>query len=339
MIKSIFMKILKIESHSLTLISFLFFCCFLLFFSSSCRLYKLERQLDPENAEFLSKVRYIITGEERKVFLELPDSEKEEFKEEFWKRRDPDLATEENEFKMEYFNRIEQANELFTNEGRDGWMTDRGRIHILFGPPQYREVHSIRTSASYYLYGNCGEIWHYGNFPVVFVDTTCAGNYRLITYNLSSIRSLNLMYMHEFSKAQAEAQKTYDQEKRIFDFNWRIKKEVVTPQRIEGIIFIEIPYDVIWYKAEDDRLVTTLDVELELKDFEGSFIWEYKDAFEVSITEDELKERKRKNYKIEIPFTLEEGLDKLRQGKNLLRAVLKNRTGGEEIKKVMEFII
>jgi len=32
--------------------------------------------LDPENAEFLSKVRYIITSKERKIFLELPDSEK-----------------------------------------------------------------------------------------------------------------------------------------------------------------------------------------------------------------------------------------------------------------------
>lgn len=65
------------------------------------------------NAEFLSKVRYIINKKERKIFLELPDSEKERFKDEFWERRDPDPETEENEFKMEYFNRIEKANDLF----------------------------------------------------------------------------------------------------------------------------------------------------------------------------------------------------------------------------------
>jgi len=53
-------------------------------FVTSCRLYNLERKLDPANAEFLSKVRYIITREERKIFLELPDEEKEEFKKEFW---------------------------------------------------------------------------------------------------------------------------------------------------------------------------------------------------------------------------------------------------------------
>jgi len=98
---------------SLSVFSFLLLYFLLFFFSSSCHFYGLEKKLEPENAEFLDKVRYIITSGERKIFLELPDSEKENFKEEFWKRRDPDPATEENEFKMEYFDRIERSNELF----------------------------------------------------------------------------------------------------------------------------------------------------------------------------------------------------------------------------------
>ena len=68
--------------------------------SSSCHYYQLERKLDPDNAEFLSKVRYIIKPKERKIFLELPDTEKSDFIDEFWRRRDPDPDTEENEFKM-----------------------------------------------------------------------------------------------------------------------------------------------------------------------------------------------------------------------------------------------
>lgn len=44
-----------------------------------CRLYQLEKKLNPEYKEFFSKVRYIITKEERKIFLELPDSEKKEY--------------------------------------------------------------------------------------------------------------------------------------------------------------------------------------------------------------------------------------------------------------------
>jgi hypothetical protein len=42
-------------------------------------------------------------------------------------------------------------------------------------------------------------------------------------------------------------------------------------------------------------------------------------------------------YKMEIPIILEKDLERLRQGKNLLYALIINRTGGEKLKKVMEF--
>ncbi len=110
---------------------------------SACRLYKLARQLPPEYADFLSQVRYIITKEEEKIFLELPHSEKDRFIEEFWARRDPDPDTEENEFKTEFFKRVERANALFISEGKPGWLTDRGRIYVLFGPPTDRITDSL----------------------------------------------------------------------------------------------------------------------------------------------------------------------------------------------------
>ncbi len=306
---------------------------FLVFFSSSCRLYNLERKLDPVNAEFISKVRYIITGEERKIFLELPDSEKEQFKEEFWKRRDFDPYTEENEFKMEYFNRIEKATELFLGEGKQGWLTDRGRIYILFGPPTDRITYPMGGDP----YSPCREIWYYGAFPVVFVDRACAGIYVLVTYDLSSIRQLNLMYMHELTKAQAKAMHTFGKEKRFFDFKWRVTKDVVEEDRVEGTIIIQIPFGDIWYQSEGDMLKTVLDARLELKDFEGSPIWEYEEAFEIAIGEGELKGKQNKMYEMKIPLILEKDLDRLRQGKNMLHAIIINRTGGEELKKVMEF--
>ena len=326
-------------SLSLAFFFLLLTCSFLLFFSSSCRLYNLEKKLDPVNAEFLNKVRYIITNKERKIFLELPDSEKEKFKEEFWERRDPEPNTEENEFKMEYFTRLEKADELFMGEGRPGWLTDRGRIYILFGPPQYRETHTIESSDfTSLLYGRCGEIWHYGGFPVVFVDSTCTGNnLQLVTYNLTAIREFNLMYMHEFAKFQEEAQVTFKREKGFFDFDISIEKTVIESDRVEGTVTIEIPLSVIWYRAEEDRLETTIDVQIELKDFEGNIIWEYEEPFEISMKEEELKERQKKKFEIEIPFILEKDLGRLRQEKGLFHVVLKNRTGGGELKKVVEF--
>ena len=201
----------KSKKIPLALCFLLLSSCFLVFFSSSCRLYNIERKLDPVNADFISKVRYILTKKERKIFLELPDSEREQFIEEFWERRDPDPDTEENEFKMEYFSRVEKTTELFRSEVKPGWVTDRGRIYILFGPPTDRYTYPMGGGSS-----GCREVWYYGAFPVVFIDSTCTGTYSLVTYDLSNIREFNLMYMAELTRAQGIAQTTFTKEKRFF---------------------------------------------------------------------------------------------------------------------------
>lgn len=302
-------------------------------FFGSCRYYKLEQKLDPVNKEWYNKVRYIITKEESHIFLDLPDEEKEQFKEEFWARRDPDPNTEENEFQLEYFKRMDEADELFISEGRPGWMTDRGRIWILFGPPLDRLTYPMGYNAS----TRCQEIWYYGDFPVVFVDNTCTGSYRLVTYDLSSIRSFNLMYMHELSAAQAAAQQTIVGRVEDVSFDWDIDKTVDNPERVEGIILVKIPYANIWFAEEGSKLVTTLELRLELKDSEENIVWEYQDTFKVETDEEDLGDKKGDEYKVEIPFVLEEQLPQLRKGKNRLFAFLTNTTGGDVSKKVKEF--
>lgn len=298
-----------------------------LFLLPSCRLYKLESQLDPENADFLSKVRYIITKEERKIFLELPDEEKKRFREEFWERRDPDPDTEENEFKKVYFERIERADELFHGEGKPGWLTDRGRIFILFGPPSNRATYPMGTGP----YGRCQETWLYGNFPVLFVDYYCSGTYRLVTYNLA--------HLHALTRALASSQETFEEEKGLFDFNCEIETNRVHPGGVEGLIIIEVPYAVIWFKSKDDILETTMDLSLELKDSADQLLWEYRDSFIVQLDEIELQRKSQKRHIVKIPFSLEGDLERLREGRNLFHIHLKNRTGGEEAKKVKEFKI
>jgi len=313
-----------------TILSLVGISCLLLISQVSCRYYKLEQKLDPENAEFISKVRYIITIKERKIFLDLPDSEKEEFKEEFWHRRDPDPETEENEFKMEYFNRLERATELFKGEAKPGWMTDRGRIYILFGPPMDRITYPGGSRV-------CSETWYYGNFPVVFIDENCSGNYQLVTYDLSSIRSLNLMYMHELSQAQYRAQQTIRGERKIINFNWKVKKTRIEADQIEGIVSIDFPYADIWFKSEEEKLVTTLEIQLELFNSRDEISWEHKESFLIEIDEEGLKKNIRKKYEIEIPFFLTKQLDRLRMGKNKFFISIKNLTGGDVHRKVMDF--
>ena len=134
--------------------------------------------------EFLSYVRYIITEEERQEFQNLaPGSpERGRFIQDFWIKRDPTPSTPNNEFRENYFQRIEAANRLFRG-GRPGWMTDRGMILILLGPPDDREDFPMgRTSEE-----KPSEIWTYHSLPnkselrLEFVDYSNTNDYKLVT--------------------------------------------------------------------------------------------------------------------------------------------------------------
>lgn len=86
-------------------------------------------------------VVYIISPEERSVFESLTTAaEKDKFIEQFWHRRDPEPRTPTNEFKEEHYRRIAYANENFKS-GIAGWKTDRGRVYIIYGPPDQKETY------------------------------------------------------------------------------------------------------------------------------------------------------------------------------------------------------
>ncbi len=93
--------------------------------------------------KWLEEVVYIITPKEKEVFLQLQnDREREIFINAFWKARDPDPNTPENEFKDEHYRRIAYANHYFGRlSPTPGWKTDRGRIYIILGEPNQKEVY------------------------------------------------------------------------------------------------------------------------------------------------------------------------------------------------------
>jgi GWxTD domain-containing protein len=88
-------------------------------------------------------VVYIIHPQELAAFANLTtDAEREKFIEQFWERRDPTPNTVENEFKEEHYQRIAKANARYSlPDGLPGWKTDRGRVLIVYGPPDELESH------------------------------------------------------------------------------------------------------------------------------------------------------------------------------------------------------
>jgi GWxTD domain-containing protein len=289
----------------------------------SCRLYNIERKLAPGHADFLSKVRYIITGEERKIFLELPDAEKDGYIEEFWKRRDPDPDTPQNEYKLEYEDRLQKAGSLFRGEGRPGWQTDRGRIYILFGPPSERLTYPMDAA------GYCREVWYYGSFPVIFVDEQCSGSFVMTAINLEHLQELNI--------AQGYFQKTFQQDKKFFDYDVAIEKVRAGEGVYEGKVWVDVPYSTIWFTFKEERLETGFVVRLEMTDESGHPVWEAHGSFPLTLAESELKENRNRRFRMEFPLLIDKNLDSLKTKKIRLEVSVKNTTEGEELKKALEF--
>ena len=82
-------------------------------------------------------VRYLVSREEEREFKKLDsDDARASFVERFWSRRDPTPDTWFNEYRQTFWRRVTDANEKFLDSAGPGWKTDRGKIYILYGPPE-----------------------------------------------------------------------------------------------------------------------------------------------------------------------------------------------------------
>jgi GWxTD domain-containing protein len=268
---------------------------FLLFFLilASCSLKQMEKNLDPESQKFLSEVRYLITKGERDALLRLPPSERDHFIEEFWKKRDLDPETEENKFKDEYYQRIKEANRLFTEGGTPGWLQDRGRVYILIGAPDQRETYPRGRS----FYDVPTEIWYYGLFQIGFIDPHWSGNYKL--------DPLSAQHLAEINKGQMALRPRIieDSYANVFEFGLEIDKT----QKDQLILRVEVPYKNIGLTAEGEKLKTVLELSLAVFDASQKKVWEYQDQYPILLEDDELAKLSGHEYVIEIPMVLEKG--------------------------------
>jgi GWxTD domain-containing protein len=134
-------------------------------------------------------VPYIITSAEKNTFLSLRTEKlRGKFIESFWRKRDPDPRTPENEFKLEYYRRVALANKFFGAAGIAGWRTERGRIFILLGPPSEIQRDMTPSATSFPMFRGPKETWNYWglanpglpyNLEFTFVDRTGTGHYVL----------------------------------------------------------------------------------------------------------------------------------------------------------------
>jgi len=141
----------------------------------------MERVTDLSIEDMIAPLMYVTDGEDWKKLNKASDEDREKVFKEFWDKRDPNPGSPENELYNEFYKRVESANQNFGFTRKQGWKTDRGRVFIVFGPPDRIE----QTNPSRYSQGNY-EIWYYEELreKFVFYDEYGFGEYRLVSGNV-----------------------------------------------------------------------------------------------------------------------------------------------------------
>jgi GWxTD domain-containing protein len=255
----------------------------------------LKPPVDSNSQKFLDIIRYIITPQEERIFREMPAEDRGEFIRDFWARRDSDPSTPENEFRSVYYTRLAVADKAF-RAGIPGWMTDKGRIYILLGPPTdvikkiMGEKSTEFSKAQRELSSNLLEegtftekptdIWIYNQYPdyfagplrLTFVDLDGTGNYKLTTdvevkpfSMMSPIQSDPDILKYQWI-GEIEGSKSLPAMLPFLDYS----KSLGEIQKSEdGTYSVEcafdIPYRAIRYQKKDDGWDYHLELSIEVK--------------------------------------------------------------------------
>ena len=80
---------------------------------------------------------FLATDAEQKEWKKIAtDEEADKFVQLFWAKRDPDLKTPVNEYKLGFDQRVKEADQLFAMPRQRGALTERGKAYVVIGAPR-----------------------------------------------------------------------------------------------------------------------------------------------------------------------------------------------------------
>ncbi len=276
-------------------------------------------ELDPESKDFYETARLIMTKHENKIFRHLPDKEsREEFIEEFWAKRDPDRDTEVNEFKEEFFRRIEYANSRFF-EGSPGWKTDRGRIYIYFGAPDRTDQNPMSNRPD--LRGWLLWIYYRYGFAVYFYDRRGDGQYIIEPTPAELGGGLIGDFTHALELARLgfiPQQDSMNEKFMKFDLDYdKQDKEIV----------ISLPTKSLIFEEEENVLKLDLEFEFFLYQEESGVKEKMTHTKHFETTEEDILNRK------EVVFTVPKDLE---QGKYFVDVIITVKPDVAKVRKIFD---
>src|SRR5438067_847294 len=242
----------------------------------------------------------IISPEELNAWKKLQtDEERERFIEEFWRRRDPDPDTEENEYREAYYERVAYVNEHFSS-GIPGYKTDRGRIYLKYGKPNEVESHPSGGTYNRESYEGGGttstypfERWWYRNIPghndidIEFVDPTGSGEYRIARNPFEKDALLHVpgtgptgIDQSEYVNAALGVGNPFSSRAKDSEFEWMDRMRILNeapPVDFDGILvrtgkpvtedsFLTTSVQISYFRQSDDRAMVAFTVQTDNKD-------------------------------------------------------------------------
>jgi len=292
----------------------------------------LKSPLDSNSQKFLDFIRYIITPQEERIFREMPPEDRGKFIVDFWARRDPDPSTPENEFRSQYYTRLAVADRAF-RAGIPGWMTDKGRIYILLGPPTdvikkgmgdtSAELTKDRRELSTNLLEEGTfterptEIWIYNQYPdyfsgplrLTFVDYEGTGDYKLTTdvevkrfSMMTYISSDSNLKKYQWIGEIEESESTPP----FLPFLYYSKALGEIQKNKEGDYSVEcafdIPFRAIRFQKKDDGWDYHLELSIEVKFIEEKSAYREKKEIKEHISDKKLLENISEGYRLTESF-------------------------------------
>jgi GWxTD domain-containing protein len=273
-------------------------------------------------------VKAIALPSEEKLLKSLKtDEERKRFIQVFWRRRDPNPETPENEFKQEFEKRVEYANLHFLERGLKGWETARGQIYIILGPPVEKRREMVITGKRPAI------LWYYQEppppfyNPLIFIDLKEKGVYYLLK-NIPEVSGL--VSPVDEAREEGEIIPGWYQpmivkinEKRIinknlnydlpgqsvegsfsevlFPFSYRVTFEEDADGKTRVMVRVEIAYGHLIYYEEKGKLRSLLRLRCTLYSDEGLF-FEKEETRSLSLTKEELLKRNKEPVRIDLSF-------------------------------------
>jgi len=126
----------------------------------------------------LDLLRFLLSTAEADSLRQAAPEAREKLWDEFWRRRDPDPSTPENEARDVLLARVRHANDEYGG-AQSGWRTDRGRVFVQRGAPDRIDV--VQNPEGF----DRIERWTYAadNVVFVFIDRDGRGDYTLLRTN------------------------------------------------------------------------------------------------------------------------------------------------------------